>query len=58
MEIKSSGHHSKDEHITYFERMVGDLKDELFRGLKKLTVAEIKLLHKVVADRIAELSKD
>lgn len=51
---------NKEERIDSFERMVGqgeEFPDTLYIALKKLTIAEIKELHKQVAERIANASR-
>lgn len=44
----------KEEQIDYLEGMLGDLGDNLFLSLKKLTVAQLRQLHALIAQRINE----
>lgn len=42
----------KEERIDYLEGMVGEFSDELYVGLKKLSIPQLKELHKSIAERL------
>ena len=45
----------KEDHLDYLEGMLwAEFTDEFYVALKKLTVAEIKELHRHIAERINE----
>lgn len=43
---------TKERYLDSFENMVGGIDDDLYAGLKRLTIAQIKELHKVVTDKV------
>lgn len=46
---------NKEFVLDAFEHMVGDFSDELFVGLKRLTIPQLRQLHTAVAERINEI---
>lgn len=45
---------NKEEQVDYLEDAVGDFSDDLHTGLKKLTIAQLRELRRLVEERIRE----
>lgn len=44
----------KEERLDNLENMIGDISDDLYKGLKKLSIQQMRELHKAIAERILE----